>query len=248
MHHTPGLGHFWTLAIEEQFYLLWPLCVWWLGRRDVFLFSVCGCAGALLVRYYLLQTGTTSWAVWHLTTTRFDSLLYGAIIATMYHYRGKLWKQFCQPVTGYTIGLLLVPIILLSYGDPEHLLMQTLGYSLLGLLFAWWIARHVFLHDQPQAPAVWWNAWPLRTIGRWSYAVYVFHWPVLLLTMYVLEKLFFERTIAESQVLFGAVMLSLAASATILISGISWYCYESQWLKLKRRFQYSATSQGSACQ
>ncbi|MEN1682052.1 MAG: acyltransferase, partial [Planctomycetota bacterium] len=68
----PGLGHFWSLAIEEQFYLAWPAAVWLVGRGEGGWRRVAWLCGAIVIaapalRWALLTNGAEPWAVFHLT-------------------------------------------------------------------------------------------------------------------------------------------------------------------------------------
>ena len=72
------LGHFWSLAVEEQFYLIWPLCVWLMVPRKLTKLAISACVIALVVRiFWVAHTGPDQ-AIVMATVTRMDSLLCGA--------------------------------------------------------------------------------------------------------------------------------------------------------------------------
>src|SRR5208282_6334564 len=73
------LGHFWSLAVEEQFYLLWPLCVWLLISRRLAKVTVGASVIALLVRILWVAHAGPSQAIVMATVTRMDTLLCGAL-------------------------------------------------------------------------------------------------------------------------------------------------------------------------
>ena len=225
LNRMPGLGHFWTLAIEEQFYLIWPLVVYWLRPRQLLVVGLMGCLTAFLLRTVLLATGTTPWAVWHLTFTRIDTLLYGALIAMAARDAGPIWQRFCSLGVGLAIALAMLPIAIVSRGEAMHPVMQTCGYSLLAMLFAWVIARQFRRNENTDSHPGWDSHW-LQALGRWSYAIYIFHWPVLLVA----------RLLYEQQGVSAAIAITLAAMVTLLLSITSWYVYERHWLRLKKRF------------
>jgi peptidoglycan/LPS O-acetylase OafA/YrhL len=79
----------------------------------------------------------------------------------------------------------------------------------------------------------------LRTIGRYSYAMYVFHWPVATWLASDTGLAEWPPTMLGShlpgKLLFGAV----AAAMTFAAAWLSWQLYESQFLKLKERFPYA---------
>ncbi len=77
--HGNILGHFWSLAVEEQFYLLWSLCVFAIARRHIRLAALCGIAGALVIRCALFLHGGTTRDVIENTFSRMDALLVGRL-------------------------------------------------------------------------------------------------------------------------------------------------------------------------
>ena len=84
------LGHFWSLAVEEQFYLIWPFCVWLLVRRNLASLAVSASVVALLVRiFWVAHTGPNQ-AIVLATVTRMDSLLCGALGAIVFRVERML--------------------------------------------------------------------------------------------------------------------------------------------------------------
>src|ERR1700733_691121 len=77
------LGHFWSLAVEEQFYLIWPFCVWWLIPRKLITMAIVASSVALLVRICWVAHSGPSQAIVMSTLTRMDSLLCGALGAAL---------------------------------------------------------------------------------------------------------------------------------------------------------------------
>ncbi len=75
-----GLGHYWTLAIEEQFYLVWPLVVWTLGRTALIRLCLASLVVAAALRVLVESHGISCF---ELTFCRIDTLLLGALIALL---------------------------------------------------------------------------------------------------------------------------------------------------------------------
>ncbi|WP_176556173.1 acyltransferase family protein [Rubellimicrobium rubrum] len=90
-----GLGILWSLSVEEHFYLIWPALFIAIGRRWIGLRHLIVLLVALLVwrsfRYFVL--GSSEWSIYISTDTRFDSLLYGCVLALM-HWRGVAGQVF----------------------------------------------------------------------------------------------------------------------------------------------------------
>jgi peptidoglycan/LPS O-acetylase OafA/YrhL len=83
LHHMAFLGPFWSLAIEEQFYLIWPAFVWHLPKTKVAISCWIGIVVAVLLRWWLMEHASTafSYVVYMNTFTRMDGLLIGSFCA-----------------------------------------------------------------------------------------------------------------------------------------------------------------------
>ena len=82
-------GHFWSLAVEEQFYLVWPLVIWLLPEDCILFLCTAGLAMALPLRIYMVHRYAESLLAMVLTTSRMDGLLVGVILA-IFLRRGQI--------------------------------------------------------------------------------------------------------------------------------------------------------------
>ena len=78
---SPTMGHFWSLSVEEQFYLLWPLLVSQASRRGLIRASLLLLVVAFTCRAVLVSLGTHDGSIWMFTPCRMDGLLVGAVVA-----------------------------------------------------------------------------------------------------------------------------------------------------------------------
>src|SRR4029079_8779404 len=90
-----GLPHFWSLAVEEQFYLVWPLLVWMLGARRLLKLYVAMIVAGPLIRVGLLLTHAPGHGgLYDNTIARSDALAVGAAIAVLLRQEaGRAWLQ-----------------------------------------------------------------------------------------------------------------------------------------------------------
>jgi peptidoglycan/LPS O-acetylase OafA/YrhL len=232
------LNHFWSLAVEEHFYLLWPLAVFRLDRRTMM--ALCGVCvlTAPAIRVGLVLADGPTFAPYILTPCRMDALALGGWVALAVRgprglaglVGGARWLALAS-------GTLLVGLFVWRHGfSSQDPVMQTAGYSLLALFFA---AALVPILATPRhgLPGRFVHSSALGFFGKYSYSLYVFHvllYPVAraVLPTAALADFF------QSQLLAVAVQGAAMIAMTLLAAVLSWHLYEKQFLKLKRFFEY----------
>jgi peptidoglycan/LPS O-acetylase OafA/YrhL len=228
----------WSLAIEEQFYLLWAPIVWlwparWLG-------ALCAAIVVLspVARSVAVAQGALPIDVYVLTGYRADALAAGAFLA--WALRHNWLPRFAGPAPWLgAAGVLGIVGVTVLDGEPWWWgpWMQRLGYSLLALTGA---AMLVTAIGRPQT-----ELWPrllsagwLRAFGKYSYCLYLIHLPV----MRTVRAFVMEPT--EFPVLFGSpwpgqlLFYALATAPAFALAWLSWHVFEAPILKLKARFPY----------
>jgi peptidoglycan/LPS O-acetylase OafA/YrhL len=169
---TEGLGALWSLAVEEQFYVLWPvifLVLLSLRRPSstVLSITIALIVAVCVYRTMLFHQGTPVLYLYTRTTTRADALLIGALLA-------QLWVRGMVPKRGLT--LLAWPALAFYLFTVVHGVGPTFlyngGYTLIALAVALvilavletsWSVNHVLRFG------------PLRAVGRVSYGLYIWH-------------------------------------------------------------------------
>ncbi|HEY1629019.1 MAG TPA: acyltransferase, partial [Tepidisphaeraceae bacterium] len=231
------LAHTWTLAIEEQFYLAWPAIVFLCDRKR--LLWVCGiaAAAALALRIIFLGVGVSIVTVGFLTFTRMDSLTIGAAIALLMRQPGGTARV--NALARKLIWLAPTILLLIYAGKKTSFEFFTFcdeagKYTLISLFFAALISLTV-----SSPPTTWLNrafstAW-MRFLGRYSYGIYLFHVPMLML----ISKYFSARLSPGRQ--FLAYVLFFVC--TILAGILSWNLIEKHFLKLKRYFPSGSSAE-----
>ena len=238
MFYDQFLGHLWSLAIEEQFYLIWPFLVLCLNRSSLGFACVAGIASALIARLFLAGQGVQeSFFLNTLTVASIDSLCAGALIAILMRSepirkRAGRWIAALAVVSAVGFALLAKTAgSLFLYNVPIH----TWGLTFLSFLFAcliYWIASQSsgVLDNLLSLPA-------LRLVGRVSYGMYVLH-PVVI--GFVLPRVdpVTPGTAPWLQFLIKIGVFVLLTTATFLAALFSWLCWEKPFLRLKDKFHY----------
>jgi peptidoglycan/LPS O-acetylase OafA/YrhL len=231
-----GFGHFWSLALEEQFYLVWPLVVWRLTPRRLLTACLWIAVGALLLRCVLAAYGADSWTLYANTACRMDALALGAAGACVLRIPDlrAIARQRQSDVAAATLLVFLLGIPLTHVYDNSHLAGETLGYSLLALSSAAFVMWVALLDGRARFGVGWLLNWPLlRSCGKYSYGMYVFH--------NLLDKLVGEPWIIAR---FGKLpplpIVFVYGLVVFLVSYLVAFCsyhgLEKHFLKLKRFF------------
>jgi peptidoglycan/LPS O-acetylase OafA/YrhL len=227
---TVSLFYLWSLAVEEQFYLLWPIVVWLVRDRCALLrvsggIMIC----TLLLRIILVARGVEFAIVYTLLVTRADSLICGGALALL--VRGPraemLPVRWVLPISAAAVLSVFAIAGTTVYISP---LTSTLGYSFVAIF----CACLVYLAQQSKG----WFAtiasqpW-LRFFGRYSYGLYIFHG---LLVTSLLPLVYPIQRLVGSVFLGGILALLLFLALSLAMAMISYQFFEAPILRLKKRF------------
>jgi peptidoglycan/LPS O-acetylase OafA/YrhL len=219
-------GHTWSLAIEEQFYILWPLVLLFLLgtlSRTGTMFAVGGLAFASLLLRATLYDGTATLSrVTHGSDTRAETLLIGCLLALLLRYRALE-----IPPRPAFASLLALPGALALVWFFSSVTNQTEwlprgGFTLVALSAAMLLLGLQLSRESPMARALSWG--PLVAIGRISYGLYLWHWPIFVI---LAPKDPSAPAIAETAIQFAA---------TFIAATLSWFLVERPALAWKARW------------
>ncbi|OAB47513.1 acyltransferase [Paenibacillus antarcticus] len=240
------IGHLWSLAIEEQFYLIWPL-VLIVGLRiapqrgKLILFILAGTMLSILAMTLLFEPGMDPSRVYYGTDTRVFALLIGAAlaIASPSHKNTKAISRRARNVldlTG-TIGLLSIILMIWRTNDQGDFLYYG-GLILLSVLSAMVIA--VLAHPATRLTKIM-GIRPLRWVGIRSYSLYIWHYPVIILTNPVLNTA--EPNGLHIILQIGASLVLAALSFKYIEEPIRHGLLGRLWgkISIRPRFKFRAT-------
>jgi peptidoglycan/LPS O-acetylase OafA/YrhL len=234
----PGFGHFWSLAVEEQFYLVWPALLFLTGRRLFPWVAVAVVSAAPVLRWWLLHEGLSASAPYGFTIARMDGLAVGALLAMA--VRDRRWLERLYrinlPLSLALIGGILGMAVLEAGFPPRTPASLILGQSLVSVLTASlmvWTLGGASRGERWLAAAME-TGW-LRELGKYSYALYVFHLPIHLL-LWGSARAFIDGTsVAWHTPLAAAYALTLLL-LSLGAARMSWTFLEGPMLKMKDTF------------
>ena len=242
--HDGGLvGHFWTLAIEEQFYLVWPLVVYCLSRANLIRICVISLAAAAVLRVVVESYGMSSFM---LTPCRIDTLLLGALLALAARspLGQKDWSASAV-VVAVAVAMVALPLCVTMSGSGS-VWLPAVKYPMIGVFYAALLVIGVSAHPGSLAGRLL-NLGPLRSLGKYSYGIYVYHPPIIIGTAHLFERAAWSSPALEA---FGAWFLALKIglifAASFAAAWLSWHLYEKRFLTLKRYFEYKRPRQSAA--
>jgi peptidoglycan/LPS O-acetylase OafA/YrhL len=214
------LPHTWSLSIEEQFYLCWPvlMCVLLsLGGRRAVLWGALA-AGVLVLLYRLVVAATLAlpYLTYYRTDTRVDSLLIGAALAAL-AAEGLLARIPARALRlAAMLGMVILATVFLHYGIAD---LDRIGYSVIALAAASVLAAVVAPHGWTGLRrALSWR--PLLFVGRISYGFYLYHFVIL-------------RGLVTRLVPVGPLALLLTAVITLGVAAASHRYVEHPFLRMK---------------
>jgi peptidoglycan/LPS O-acetylase OafA/YrhL len=224
----------WSLAIEEQFYLLFPLIVLWLPPTMLPRFLIATLILCPIGRIISYQAGD-QFGYYVLMPLRADILAVGALIA---------WLRFSGPVSDWVRGLfkttLVVtacafPVFAFLIGENTDFHMALWGHSYLVALFGSAVFMVLESRDSPSLALL--RSRSAEFFARISYALYLLHINVLIFVFLVFRT---DRTI---ETLTGAALTASALAISILICFVSYRFFEGPLIRMahqKYRFEDSA--------
>jgi len=217
---TPeGLGHMWSLAVEEQFYLLWPVVLALLLRkiarvRSIAYFIFLMISAVAIWRAYLWHVDTNWLFMYVRTDTRADSILVGALMACL------LSKNLLHIPNIKFLSSLSAAVLLLSMFsfNRETPFLYMGGFTLIAIL-ASVLIYHATAHDKEKVVFFDWA--PLRWLGKISYGVYLWHMPI------------FSLVSTQKMIESGYSQALIAFALLLAVTLFSWFIVERPFLRLK---------------
>lgn len=202
-----AVQHYWSLAVEEQFYVLWPLCIgalWWFAVRKklipkrfvlvgVSLIVVLSCA------YSIYLTSVEPGVAYFSTFTRAWELALGAVVALVPAPRERFSSSLAAAAIAWA-GIAGIVGAGMAFDSSTPFPGYHAALPVVGTAMVIWVAA-----TSRYSPAALLSSKPFQFLGAHSYSIYLWHWPILVLLPFVSGPL-------------GALDLVAVALATIILS------------------------------
>lgn len=235
------LKHLWSLAVEEQFYLVWPVlatgALAFFGRRGLLLLALAGAVGSSILMASLYVPDVDPSRLYYGTDTRAGGLLIGAVLACLWvpgrekdrvseavqrrlsrreRRTGRLRRKWgwASPLVLDVVGVAaLGGLVYLCFAVDEYdEFLYRGGFAVVGILAA--VLISALVHPRTHTGLM--DLWPLRWIGVRSYGIYLWHWPIYMLTRPELDV-----------PLDGPKLLAARLVATVIIADLSYRLVEN---------------------
>ncbi len=240
-----AMGHLWSLAIEEHFYLIWPLMVYLFNQKNLIVLAIIAIVGSCVLGLFMLAEEHSWMVVYTFTFTRLSTIMLGALLAVLLGNYKSIVEKLVIPVflisgiviVGFYLKLYFIDHIEFNFFlfHPSTSIIRS--NSLILLVFAiffvsilcFCLGKNIFSKMLSLKPFV--------LLGKYSYGIYVFHFPV-----YFLLRNDIGQVVGTpfNVPLLGSVLVSvISVMITLSISVLIYHVFEKRFLDLKKRFNAS---------
>lgn len=236
-------GYFWSLAVEEQFYLVWPFIVYALSPRALLRTSIALLVTSLLLRIVLPTVGVQIGSLYTITFTHLDGLAVGSALAICAR-SGIAFGRVARAAPYVAVAALLVLAATRLIDGNLFFWSRTMaiyGYSAIALLGGCLLVSVLAGHSMLGFRRLLTTRF-MRAAGQYSYALYMVHVPIAGVMFQAVAALLgrAQVNLPHDAVILLSALMSFAASWIAAVA--SWHLFEKRILALKRHFSYSSTT------
>ena len=232
---VPNIGQSWSIGVEEQFYIFWPIII--AKSKSVLKTLLIITSALIFIKIIVLFLGHFFQDTeWHkplklfVAMSKFECMSIGGLGAYFLFINHK-FLEFVYKPTIFILSILLS--VLLIYFTPE--ILQDGIHLIYSVLFL-----QIILFVAKKSNGTYFDNKVFNYLGKISYGLYMYHFMVIPLCIYMYVTYFrFNSFLMENLILYSTIIL-----VTILISGISYQFFEKRFIKLKSR--YSRIESGEA--
>jgi peptidoglycan/LPS O-acetylase OafA/YrhL len=223
-----AISHYWSLAVQEQFYMIWPIVVlampkkWFIPTVVGFIFF------GLIFRIVCVETEASTITRWVTIFGCIDSFAVGALVAWLKRSRLLEKMQFLPKILLFALPLVAFSCFFLGRATmtiPEGNVFLTLTESFDAVFLAWLLVTALNGIKSRYGQFLGWA--PMVYLGKISYGVYVYHVFIIVLVSPLIEPY------GLSETHYAALRIMLLFILTLTVSSLSWHFFERPFLAWK---------------
>jgi peptidoglycan/LPS O-acetylase OafA/YrhL len=238
------LQHTWSLGVEEQFYIVWPLllvpCLVLVGRERLPMIVIAGVAASAALMWILYNPNGDPSRVYYGTDTRAFLLLMGILVALVWPWIERFGRRALPLLELLGIAALVGSVLLFRNMQDFNPTLYRGGDLAAAFCFAVLIAA---VAHQGTGIGQAFGVAPLRWVGERSYGIYLWHWPIILLVAGVNVRSSPGVVIGEAAIVLAAATLSYRYVEQPVRTG-----QVQRWLREQSpRVRHQVVGAGAAC-
>jgi peptidoglycan/LPS O-acetylase OafA/YrhL len=234
---THILHHLWSLAVEEQFYILWPIAIYIIRKPKYLLaFIITILVAVLVIRCLVWINHYEDLAYFNLYTfSRIDGICIGCMLALLQKINSRFLTRHMSTLVLFFAGLNFVFYFINRYYQFSFPYLALVGFTTFAMLFGLLVYEAVKAENKLINTIFNWQV--LKFFGKISYGFYIFHWPVYVMLFPVAlewsSRILPASSFANAQQIVSSIICTAVA---VCISVVSYRFFEMPFLKLKNRF------------
>lgn len=231
---TEILHHFWSLAVEEQFYLLWPLVILYI-RNPKYLLAI---VSLLLIctfglRLWIWMHHLSDFSYYNLYTfSRIDGICIGIMVALLLRINPGFLKKYTSIIVLFFAALNFAIFFINRSHQSSFPYLALVGYTTFAMMFGLLVNQAVT--GETKLINSFFNIQILKFFGKISYGFYIIHWPVYLLLK---PKLFPWIAMHVNNFTNEFLTSVITTSIAVIISWLSAKYFENYFLNFKTRYK-----------
>jgi peptidoglycan/LPS O-acetylase OafA/YrhL len=228
------LNHLWSLALEEQFYFIWPWLILIIRRSSKLLWIV------FALMFFVIASRVGIWCLYEgkvneslYKFSRVDGLFVGSALAVYLQNHEKISKRILRNILIILASVNILFLFLKSYVYPVMEYFPLIGYTTFAVIFG--LILHAIICSEKRNEINLMHHAALRFLGKISYGFYIYHWPIYVL-LYSGITGYIQSHLLSDYLPVQFISACIIMLFTALVSIVSYLVIEKKFLKLKENF------------